>query len=179
MRKVSYREAAGFSETPSRVALAVSHDRKNARCNIIVLGWKMRTSMKPPMAVVSIGRTRYSHGLIMREREFVLAFPGADIAREVLRCGTVSGSETDKFEDTGLTPVDAELIRPSLIGECPVNYECRLSGVLETGDHTVFAGEIVRSYLSEEKKKLLVSTGMGEGYDVILEEKGYRLGVIK
>ncbi len=178
MREVDYAEAAKISEKPSRVVLAVSYDRVNECCDIIALGWKMRTSIKPPMAAISVGKTRYSHELLLKEKEFVLAFPGGDIASEVLRCGTVSGSEIDKFLDTGLTPVKAKHVKPSLIAECPVNYECRVSGVLETGDHSIFAGEVLASYISEEKK-LLLSAGEDEGFDVILEEKGYRFGVIK
>ena len=178
MREVDYAEAAKVSEKPSRVVLAVSFDRENGRCDIIALGWKMRTSIKPPMAAISVGKTRYSHGLILKEKEFILAFPGGDIAREVLRCGTVSGRDFDKFSDTGLTPLDSKHVKPSLIAECPVNYECRVDGVLETGDHTIFSGEVLASYLSKEKK-LLVSAGEDEGYRLILEEKGYRFAVVK
>jgi flavin reductase (DIM6/NTAB) family NADH-FMN oxidoreductase RutF len=178
MREVDYARAAKVSERPSRIALAVSFDEANSRCDIIALGWKMRTSLKPPMAAISVGQTRYSHELILREKEFVLAFPGEDIAREVLRCGTASGREIDKFADTGLTPLDAKHVKPSLIAECPVNYECRVEGVLETGDHTVFSGEILSSYLSEEKK-LLLSAGDGDGFRVVLEGKGYRFAVVR
>lgn len=178
MREVDYAEAAKISEKPSRVVLAVSYDRVNSRYDIIALGWKMRTSIKPPMVAISVGKTRYSHELLLNEKEFVLAFPGGDIASEVLRCGTVSGRDCDKFEDTGLTPVKAKHVKPSLIAECTVNYECAVRGVLETGDHTVFAGEVLASYISEEKK-LLLSAGREEGLDVILEEKGYSFGVVK
>ncbi len=178
MREVDYAEAAKVSEKPSRIVLAVSYDRAGDRCDIIALGWKMRTSIKPPMAAISVGKTRYSHELILREKEFVLAFPGEDIAREVLRCGTVSGRNTDKFSDTGLTPAAAKHIKPFLIAECPVNYECRLSGTLDTGDHTIFAGEILASYVSGGEKILLSASG-GSGYKKLLDEKGYSFAVVK
>ncbi len=178
MREVDYAEAVKMSERPSRIALAVSFDEANSRCDIIVLGWKMRTSIKPPMVAISVGKTRYSHELILREKEFVLAFPGEDIAREVLMCGTVSGRDADKFADTGLTPAASKHIRPCLISECPVNYECRLSGTLDTGDHTVFAGEILTSYVSGGEKILLSASG-GGGYNKLLDEKGYSFAVVK
>ena len=47
--------------------------------NIIPLGWKMRTSFKPPVVTVSVRKTRYSHGLIAKEGEFV---PGVFRGRE-------------------------------------------------------------------------------------------------
>ncbi len=175
MRKVKYNEAAKISERPSRIVLAVSNDRENERPNIIALGWKMRTSMKPPMVAISVGKTRHSHELLRREKEFVLAFPGTDLAEKVLFCGTVSGREADKFKSCGLTPVQSSRISPPLIKECPVNYECGIAGSLDTGDHTIFAAEVLCSYISE-KKRLLLSVAGEEGYRVILEKKGYRFG---
>ena len=163
---------------PERVVLVTSFDFKNNRSNIIALGWKMRTSFSPPMVAVSVGKTKYSHGLIEETGEFVLAFPGEDMAEQVIFCGTNSGRDVDKFEKTGLTQVNGKHVKPSLIGECVANFECKLAGSLETGDHTIFAGEVLASWTGE-KKKLLVSVGNEEGYKVLVEGKGHRLGVIK
>ncbi len=178
MQEVKYDEALEISEKPSRISLAVSLDGRNNRSNIIALGWKMRTSFKPPMVAISVGKTRYSHDLIAMEKEFVLAFPGEDMGEEVLFCGSCSGREHDKFEESGLTPVESKNIEPALIKECPVNYECRVTGSIETGDHTIFVGEVVASYLSDEKRVLL-AIGEGQGYDVMLEKSGRRFGVVR
>ena len=179
MKEVSYSEASTYFRKPSRVVLAVCYDREKKRSNPIALGWKMQTSIKPPMVAISIGKTRYSHKLLMETGEFVLAVPGEDMAEEVLFCGTNSGRKMDKFQKTGLTPLEAKSIKPSLIKECAVNLECKVSGRLETGDHTIFAGEVVKSWVSGEKKRVLISVGSEKGYKLLLEEKGYRLGVIQ
>ncbi len=178
MREADFSEALRLAGKPSRIVLAVSFDEMNSRSNIISLGWKMWTSFEPPMVSVSIGNTRYSRELIAREKEFVLAFPGGDLAEEVLFCGTSSGRDTDKFKGSGLTPLGARHIKPNLIKECPVNFECRVSGMLRTGDHTIFAGEVLCSYISR-KKKLLLEAGTEQGYELLLERKGYRFGVIR
>ena len=156
----------------------MSFDAKNDRSNIIALGWKMRTSFEPPMVAISVGKTRYSHELLKEAGEFVLAFPGEDLAKQVLFCGTNSGRNVDKFSETGLTHAKAKSVKPSLIGECVVNLECKVAGSIETGDHTIFVGEVLNSWVSE-KKKLLISIGDEEGYKVLLEGKGHRLGVVK
>lgn len=179
MKEVSYSEASSYFGRPSRVVLAVCYDREKKRSNPIALGWKMQTSIKPPMVAISIGKTRYSHKLLMETGEFVLAVPGEDMAEEVLFCGTNSGRNMDKFQKAGLTPIKAKLVKPDLIKECVVNLECKVSGYLDTGDHTIFAGEVLNSWVSEEKKKVLISVGSEKGYKLLLEEKGYKLGVIR
>lgn len=138
----------------------------------------MRTSIEPPMVAISIGKTRYSHQLLTEAGEFVFAFPGEDLAEQVLFLGTNSGRTVDKFKEANLTPVAAKSVKPSLIGECVVNLECKVVGSLDTGDHTIFAGEVLTSWLSD-KKKVLLSIGHEESYKVLLEEKGYRLGIVK
>lgn len=77
-------------------------------------------------------------------------------------CGTCSGRDVDKFKETGLTPIPAQQVRPPLIKEGVVNMECKVIGELRTGDHTIFAGEIVAAYLTDEPKKVLFNMGPDE-----------------
>jgi len=77
------------------------------------------------------------------------------MGKEVLYCGTHSGRDVDKFKETGLVAVPAKNVRPPLIEECVANFECRVVGEIETGDHTIFVGEIVAAHVSGEKKRRL------------------------
>ena len=81
LREVTANEA-WLRKYPERTVLAVSTDGAG-RPNIITLGWNMPTSGTPPMAVISIGVTRYSHRLIHEGGEFVLVFPSIEIEEEV------------------------------------------------------------------------------------------------
>lgn len=178
LREAVLGEAMARWRRPNRVVLAVSAD-KEGRADIIALGWNMRTSGRPPMVAISVGRTRYSHQLISEGGEFVFAVPGEDMAEAVLFCGTHSGRDVDKFRETGLTPRPAALVRPPLIEECQVNLECRVAGRLETGDHTIFVGEVLKAWVSEEEKRNLLTVGHEAGYEFLLEDRGYRFGVIR
>jgi flavin reductase (DIM6/NTAB) family NADH-FMN oxidoreductase RutF len=131
------------------------------RPNIITLGWAMPTSGRPPMCAISIGTPRYSHALLEQIPEFVLSFPAEDMEAAMLLCGTKSGREVDKFRETGLTALSAALVRPPLIGEAVTNMECRVVGTLRTGDHTVFAGEIVAVHHSTRAARRLYNFGEG------------------
>jgi flavin reductase (DIM6/NTAB) family NADH-FMN oxidoreductase RutF len=144
---------------PEAVVLAISWDKVNNRADIITLGWSMTTSIKPPMAAISIGNTRYSHKTISETGEFVLAFPTEKMEKEIMLCGSKSGRDTDKFKEAGLTPVASKLVKPPLIKECLVNMECKVVEKTVTGDHTIFVGEILTAYISEENTKRIYNTG--------------------
>lgn len=77
-------------------------------------------------------------------------------------CGTHSGREVDKFKETGLTPLPSKYVAPPLIKEGVVNMECKVMGELRTGDHTIFAGEILTAYISKEYTKALFNMGRDE-----------------
>ena len=178
LREASVDEAGACWESPERVVLAVSVDEEG-RADIIALGWKMYTSSYPRMVAISVGKTRHSHGLISQGGEFVLAIPGEDMAEAVLYCGTHSGRDVDKFREAKLTPCRARFVKPPLIEECIANMECRVVGKLDTGDHTIFVGEIVASWVSEERKRNLLCIGYESGYEYVGGGEGYRFGVIK
>lgn len=178
MKRVAFKETEPFWKRPERVVLAVSL-KPGGRGNIITLGWKMRASFQPPIFAISVARTRYSHELIAGGGEFVLAFPGKSLAGDVLYCGTHSGRKVDKFSETSLTPAKASVVRPPLIRECVANFECRLTGTLETGDHTIFAGEVVASWLAGDPEEILLSIDDNPAYRLLARGQRHRLGVLK
>jgi flavin reductase (DIM6/NTAB) family NADH-FMN oxidoreductase RutF len=157
MREVSVTESWKH-KYPESIVLASSVDSAGIP-NIISLGWSMCTSFIPPMVAISIGKTRYSHKLIAEGKEFVLAFPSEEMEHEVRYCGTHSGRDVNKFKELGLVEITAKIVSPPLIDRCIVNMECKVVSQLDTGDHTIFVGEIVASYLSDKKKKRLYNLG--------------------
>jgi flavin reductase (DIM6/NTAB) family NADH-FMN oxidoreductase RutF len=133
---------------PQRVVLATCRKPDGAP-NAMVLGWWMQTSHQPHMMAISVGHTRHSHELIDKAGDFVLAVPPAGLAEEVYVLGTKSGRDVDKFAETGVTALDATKVTAPLVAECLVNLECEVVSSLATGDHTIFAGRVVASHLSD------------------------------
>ena len=162
---------------PSRVVWAVA--QWEGQRSICPLGWKMNTSIAPPMMAISVAPARFTHDLIARSGEFVFAWPGEDLAEATLFCGTNSGRDVDKFAAAKLTARPATHVRAPLIAECVLNMECRLAGTLTTGDHTIFAGEVLAVWAHEHPKKALCTIGREEGYQLLLEDSRYRFGVVR
>jgi len=177
MKKIELSECRKFFERPERIVWAVAeHDGRRSICP---LGWKMNTSIQPPMMAISVAPTRFTHDLIVNSGCFVLAWPGEDLAEATFFCGTHTGADTDKFAEMKLTPVKADRVDAPLIEECVANLECRLAGSMTTGDHTVFAGQILAAHVNDRPKRLLCSIDRSSGYDFLFEKGGYRFGVVK
>jgi len=118
--------------------------------NIITLAWVGTVCSKPPILGLGISPNRYSYGLIEDTGEFVVNIPNKDILKEADFCGMISGNEVDKFSETGLTPEPAEMVKPPLIRECPVNVECVLKKKIPLGVHNLLLGEIVCVHVDQE-----------------------------
>jgi flavin reductase (DIM6/NTAB) family NADH-FMN oxidoreductase RutF len=134
---------------PTVATMAVTIDEKEEP-NIITLGWAMKTSHDPPMVAISVKPSRYSHELLEEAREFVLSIPTMDIVEELHYCGRHSGRDAQKFQEMGLTQMAAKKVKPPLIKECAANLECKVISTLTTGDHTIFAGEIVAAHVQDD-----------------------------
>ncbi len=122
----------------------------SGRPNIITLAWEMQTSIRPLMFAISVAFTRYSYELIEETGEFVIAWPTELQAEGSEICGTQSGRDIDKFAECGFEAVPATKIKPPLIGGCLANFECRVVGKVDSGDHRIFVGECVAAHVDEK-----------------------------
>ncbi len=176
MRKATLGEFKTCCGRPQRICWAVAE--AEGRRSICPIGWKMTTSMSPPMMAISVAPSRFTHDLIATSEEFVLAWPGEDLAQATMLAGTKSGRDSDKFAACGVTPVQGEQVKGPLVAECIANLECRLAGQLTTGDHTIFAGVVVAVWVHEEPKRPLCQIGEESGYEFLMEQGMYRFGVV-
>ena len=158
-----YNKAIG-KKYPEQVVIVLARE-KSGRVNPITLGWTMLTSHDPPMMAFSVGFRRYSLGVLREAQECVIAFPSELQAEETLLFGTKSGRDTDKMELSGVSTVPAKLVDCVLLEDAVANFECRLNGEFETGDHVIFAGEIVASHINADAPGRLYTLG-----------KGYKMG---
>ena len=79
-----------------------------------------------------------------------LFYHGYTLLKVTDYCGVASGKRENKFEATGLTPINALKVKAPLIKECPVNLECEVKNVVSLGTHDLFMAEIVAVHADEE-----------------------------
>jgi len=85
----------------------------------------------------------------MEREAFTLSVPSEHQVKEADYVGMVSGRNTDKFKETGLTPVRSERVDAPYVGEFPMILECKVIHHYEIGLHTHFVGEILDVKIEE------------------------------
>lgn len=163
----------------------VSCGSKGGEKNIITIAWAGTICSDPAMVSISVRPERYSYDMIRETGEFVINLTTKELAFATDWCGVKSGRDVDKFEAMGLTAVPGKVLKYApIIGESPVNLECRVEQVLELGSHHMFIARIEdvmisEKYMNETGKFELNRTGLvtySHGEYFVLGEKLGKFG---
>lgn len=138
--KVALKPGTLLSPVP---AVMVSCGRAEEK-NIITIAWTGIINSQPPMTYISVRKSRHSHGIISREKEFVINLTTGELAFAADWCGVKSGADTDKFSEMKLTPAECSEVSCPMIAESPINLECKVVEVHEYPTHDMFVAEIVK-----------------------------------
>jgi flavin reductase (DIM6/NTAB) family NADH-FMN oxidoreductase RutF len=119
--------------------------RVNETANFMTAAWCGIAASAPPAVTVALRPARYTLAGIQANGTFSINVPSADMAKVVDYCGIYSGHKEDK---SGLFQVDYGVLQTApLVGECPVNMECKVVHVLDLKSHRLIVGEIVETYV--------------------------------
>jgi flavin reductase (DIM6/NTAB) family NADH-FMN oxidoreductase RutF len=171
MAKVRVRYTDYFAQTIQRMredGLLLVTQGEDVKPNVMTIGWgTMGSIWSRPVFIVLVRPSRYTYSRLEQVSDFTVNVPPRDLAAAVSHCGTVSGRDHDKFQEMHLTPIPSREVRPPIIKECVVHYECRTlhrndvapealaQAVREEaypgGDfHRIYFGEIVAAYADED-----------------------------
>jgi flavin reductase (DIM6/NTAB) family NADH-FMN oxidoreductase RutF len=118
--------------------------------NFITVSWAGITSATPPTMSIAIRNIRYSLKGIEQNMTFSVNIPSVDLVKEVDYCGNVSGLEFNKVEECGFDIFSGNLKNAPLIRQCPVNIECEVLQTIKIGDHSLFIGKILDTYVTDD-----------------------------
>lgn len=124
-------------------AVMVSCGSEPEEYNIITISWTGTICSNPAMCYISVRPERHSYGIIRKNGDFVINLTTRSLAYATDWCGVKSGKKHRKFEEMGLTPVAASVVKAPMIFESPVNIECVVKDVMELGSHHMFISEVV------------------------------------
>ena len=147
-------------------AVMVSCARPGEKPNVITVAWAGTVSSDPAMVSISVRPGRYSYGIIRETGEFVINLVTEKLVRACDWCGVKSGRDTDKFLEMHLTALPAETLASApLIGESPVNIECRVTQRIPLGSHEMFLARVEavhadEAYIDERGRFALNETGL-------------------
>ncbi len=126
---------------PSPVVLLTSMFRSHP--NVMTAAWMSPLGFDPPLITIAIHPGRLTHELVSKSEMFGLSIPTMDLIKAVHQCGVLSGNELDKFDATGLTPIDPLEIDAPRILECVAHIECGVIERISLADHDLVVGQIL------------------------------------
>ncbi|HIT90392.1 MAG TPA: flavin reductase family protein [Candidatus Merdenecus merdavium] len=127
----------------------VSMRDKEGNDNIITVAWTGTVCTNPPMVYISVRPERYSYHMIQESGGFIINLTTEHLAYATDYCGVRSGRDVDKFKEMKLSKVQASFIDAPLIGESPVNIECKVRTIEKLGSHHMFLADVVSVHADE------------------------------
>ena len=128
------------------------------KSNILTVAWTGIINSDPAKTYISIRKERYSYNIIKNTKEFVINLTTKDLVFATDFCGVRSGKNIDKFKEMKLSKQPGNEVKVPLIGESPINIECRVTDIVELGSHDMFISDIlcvdVAKDLVDDKGKL-------------------------
>ena len=146
MGKQSWKPGNMLYPVPA-VLITVADKQGNA--NVFTVAWTGTVCSDPPMVSISVRPERYSHHMIEETQEFVINLTTSELAYATDYCGVKSGKDTDKIKDMKLKLLPAEQVKAPLIGESPVNIECKVTKTLRLGTHDMYLAQVVAVHADE------------------------------
>lgn len=133
---------------PSPIRLVGTYG-ENGKPNIMTAAWVSMCCLVPPCITVSLQKSRATYANIIRNKAFTVNIPSESHLIQVDFVGITSGTNTDKFSVSGLTPIRSKIVEAPYIQEFPLIFECKLLHVIDIGSHTQFIGEVVDTKADE------------------------------
>ncbi|KAF0144941.1 MAG: flavin reductase domain-containing protein FMN-binding protein [Nitrospirae bacterium] len=132
--------------------LFVVTTKSGDKINGLTVAWMTRASLEPPMVSVSVGKTRYSHGLIQESGVFavnILKEGQVDVGKHF---GFATGRKTNKLENI---PYETKITGSPILKNIAGYLDCKVVSSCDAGDHTIFVGEVVDAGTSPDARPML------------------------
>jgi flavin reductase (DIM6/NTAB) family NADH-FMN oxidoreductase RutF len=124
----------------------------DGKANGFTVNWALQVSFEPPQIAVAIEREGNAHGAIENSEVFSLNF--LDRSQEDLARRLAQHVEPEGDTLAGARFVPGPQTGAPIFEDCFAHLECRVVGSTETGDHTLFIGEVVGADLKRQAEIL-------------------------
>ena len=144
---------------PRPIALASTID-KDGNVNLSPFSFFNMFSTNPPVVIFSPSRrvrdntTKHTLENVHEVAEVVIGIVNYNIVQQISLASTEYEKGVNEFVKAGLTMKEADLVKPKLIEECPVNLECKVLEIKalgsEGGAGNLVICEIIKIHVREE-----------------------------
>lgn len=100
---------------------------KEGKPNPMTIAWgSIMFAWNKPIFVAMVRGSRHTYKLIEESNSFTVNFFTDKYKKEMGFCGSKSGRDYNKFEETGLTPISGKAVTIPVIEEAFLNVECKV-----------------------------------------------------
>ncbi len=129
--------------------------RDGDEVNALTANWLTQTSFEPPMLAFALENDARSLPMILRAGAFAVNVVPEDGRALAGAMGRSSQKNPQKLADVAYEP--GPTTGSPILPDCVGWVECRLSGMLESGDHTLLLGEVVEAGEGREARPLTLA----------------------
>lgn len=132
-----------------RPAYIVGVGRIDEVVNFMAASWVTPVSEEPPRLAVAIDVESFTNELIKKYGDFTVQVYPMDRLDDIYFVGSRSGRNLNKAEVLGLRVIKGEKVEAPVLEDAIGVLECRLAWQYESGDTTLFIGDIASARASE------------------------------
>jgi flavin reductase (DIM6/NTAB) family NADH-FMN oxidoreductase RutF len=140
------------------------------QANVMTQSWHTMMEFEPPLIGCVVSGRNFSFAALEATGECVINIPTVELAKQVVRCGNLSGRDADKFKVLGLTPMPASRVKPPLIAECFANLECRVVDRQLVDTYNFFVLEVVAAWMTRGVREPRTLHHRGKGVFMVAGE---------
>lgn len=115
-------------------------------------------SRQPPMLCISIGpgvgeregTEKDTLVNIRSSKEFVINIVSTPLGNEMQKSSENLPEKINEFEETGLSAIKSDLVKPMRVKESPINIECKLEQIIPLGSDNLIIGRVVNYHIRDE-----------------------------
>ena len=159
---------------PRPIAFASTID-KDGNPNLSPFSFFNVFGSNPPVMIFSPARrvrgntTKHTLQNIERVKEVVINVVNFDIVQQMSLSSSEYPKETNEFEKAGFTMLSSDEVKPFRVAESPVQFECKVTDVIYTGDEggagNLIVCKVVKIHINEN---VLDTNGMIDQHKIDL-----------
>jgi len=119
--------------------------------NLMTASWVTPVAEEPPLVAVSVEKETKTHELIEKYGEFTINILEQEHLDDIWLFGTKSGNKVDKIKLTKLNVKQGFKVKAPIINEAVGIIEAKVTNKIDTGECTLYIGEIVHAEAESEK----------------------------
>jgi flavin reductase (DIM6/NTAB) family NADH-FMN oxidoreductase RutF len=144
---------------------------REGKANVMTMSWHTMMEFTPTLIGCVVSNRNYTFNILNKTKQCVIAIPPAKMAKKVVRVGSTSGKNIDKFTKIGLTAEPASVVKAPLIAECFANIECKVVDTILVNKYNFFILKAVKAWIDPAQRKPVSLHHQGKGVFKINNKK--------